>query len=154
MKIGMIGISTKSSELPLRELLAKACPKCLGGDSEAAAEYNVVLLSTCHRTEIYFSSEDLASTQTELLHVLRREIQEPFEHQIYSYFGIDCFVHLALVTAGMDSLILGESEIQRQVKMAYETACLYRALQSCLHFLFQKSLKIAQEARTGFSSRV
>ncbi len=152
MKIGVIGISTKSSELPLRELLAKACPRCLGGDSESASLYNVVLLSTCHRTEIYFSADDLAATQTELLNTLRKEISQPFEHQIYSYFGIDSFIHLALVTAGMDSLILGETEIQRQVKMAYETACLYRSLPSCIHFLFQKSLKIAKEARTRFSS--
>lgn len=152
MKIGMIGISMKSSELSLRELLAKACPKCLSGDSESAAIHNVVLLSTCHRTEIYFSSDDLAETQTELLHLLRSEIRQPFEHQVYSYFGIDCFVHLASVTAGMDSLILGETEIQGQVKIAYETACLYRSLPSCIHFLFQKSLKIAKETRTGFSS--
>ncbi len=152
MKIGMIGISMKSSELSLRELLAKACPKCLSGESVAAASFNVVLLSTCHRTEIYFSSDDLAATQTQLLHLLQREIRQPFEHQVYSYFGSDCFVHLALVTAGMDSLILGETEIQGQVKTAYETACLYRRLPGCIHFLFQKSLKIAKETRTCFSA--
>lgn len=152
MKIGMIGISMKSSELSLRELLAKACPKCLSEGSAAAALFHVVLLSTCHRTEIYFSSDDLAATQTQLLHLLQREIQQPFEHQVYSYFGSDCFVHLAMVTAGMDSLILGETEIQGQVKNAYETACLFRSLPSCIHFLFQKALKIAKEARTCFSS--
>ena len=65
-------------------------------------------------------------------------IEEEFEHKIYSYFGSDCFFHLARVTAGVDSALIGETEIQGQVKRAYETAHAYRPLASELHFLVSK----------------
>ena len=93
---------------------------------------------------------DLAVTHSVILQLLRQEIDSPFEHNLYSYFGDECFTHLAKVVAGLDSVILGESEIQRQVKKAYENALLYRpSLPSALHFLFQKSFKIAKELRSS-----
>jgi glutamyl-tRNA reductase len=151
MKVGLIGISYKSSDLYLRELLAKACLICFGGESENAARLNCVLISTCNRTEIYFSSEDLAETHSGILHLLRSKVDLPFEHKLYSYFGEDCFNHLAMVTTGLDSVIIAESEIQRQIKEAYENACLYHSLPSCMHFMFQKSLKIGKSIRTSSS---
>lgn len=146
MQIGVIGLNHKSAPLELREKLARSSAKQFGGSNEHDLPY--VLLSTCNRTEIYFTSEDLAATHSYLLANLRCEISEEFEHKIYSYFGGDCFFHLAKVTSGMDSAILGETEIQGQVKQAYETAAKQRPLCSELHFLFQKSLKIGKEIRT------
>ena len=105
------------------------------------------MLSTCHRTEIYFSALNLAEAHSEILQVLRREIALAFEHELYSYFGFDCFLHLGYVVSGLDSVIIAESEIQRQVKVAYEEVQWYYPLPSCLHFLFQKSLKIGKEKR-------
>jgi glutamyl-tRNA reductase len=43
---------------------------------------------------------------------------------LYSFFGSECFSHLAKVAAGFDSVIFGEAEIQRQIKKAYEQAAL------------------------------
>ncbi|HSW87186.1 MAG TPA: glutamyl-tRNA reductase [Rhabdochlamydiaceae bacterium] len=149
MRVGLVGISYKSSDLYLRELLAKACQQCFGGESSHADRLNCVLLSTCNRTEVYFSAEDLAEAHSEILHLLRSWIDLPFEHKLYSYFGEDCFNHLALVTTGLDSVIIAESEIQRQVKEAYENACLYHHLPSCIHFMFQKSLKIGKWIRAS-----
>lgn len=151
MRVGIIGINFKSSELVLRELLAKACQICFGGESGEAERLNAVLLSTCNRTELYFSAEDLADAHSEILQLLRSKVETPFEHKLYSYFGEDCFFHLAEVASGLDSVIIAESEIQRQVKEAYEHACLYHDLPSCMHFMFQKSLKISKSIRTSFS---
>lgn len=151
MQIGVIGVNHKSADLALREKLAKACRRRFCPEQSIHADLSYVLLSTCNRSEIYFSSKDLAETHSYLLGILRQEIEEEFEHRIYSYFGADCFFHLARVTSGIDSAIIGETEIQGQVKQAYETACNFRRLSSEIHFLFQKCLKIGKTVRTHAS---
>lgn len=148
MRIGILGINHKSADLRLREKLAKACQRRFGSENSLHSRFSYVLLSTCNRTEIYFSSTDLAQTHTHLLAILRGEMEEEFEHRIYSYFGSDCFFHLACVTAGVDSALVGETEIQGQVKRAYEDAVSIRPLSSEMHFLFQKCLKIGKNVRT------
>ncbi len=143
MRIGVVGVNAKSAELSLREELAKSAQKIFD-----EKQLPCVLVSTCHRTEIYFSGDDLAEMHSEMLHLLRAEVTSAFEHKLYAYFGEECFSHLVDVISGLDSLIVGETEIQGQVKRAYENAHLYRELPSVLHFLFQKSFKIAKELRT------
>jgi glutamyl-tRNA reductase len=148
MEIGILGINHKSAELSLREKLAHACEKLFCPARSAYSHFSSVLLSTCNRIEIYFHSQDPAETHTFLLNAIRAEIAEEFEHRIYSYFGSDCFLHLARVTAGVDSAIIGETEIQGQVKRAYERSLHYQSLAPELHFLFQKSLKIGKNIRS------
>ncbi len=148
MRIGIVGINHKLADLKLREQLAKACQKRFGAFHSVHGNHYFVLLSTCNRTEIYFSSEDLAETHTYLLSLLRREVDEEFDHKLYSYFGVDCFCHLSRVTSGLDSAIIAETEIQGQVKIAYENAIEYHSFPKEIHFLFQKSLGIAKKVRT------
>lgn len=152
MQIGIIGINHKSADVALREQFAKTCQRRFGSGYSAHPHVTYVLLSTCNRTELYFCSDDLAATHTYILGVLRSDITEEFEHRVYSYFGKDCFFHLACVTSGMDSAIIGETEIQGQVKKAYETAAEYYFLPKELHFLFQKCLNIGKKVRSTLSS--
>lgn len=142
MLIGILGINHKSAPLLLRDQIAKACAKRFHPNSLHFLHF--VPLSTCNRSEIYFSAEDLPAAHNYLLQVLREEITQEFEYCLYSYFGIDAFFHLARVTSGLDSAIIGETEIQGQVKQAYEASLCNRDL----HFLFQKSLKIGKEVRS------
>lgn len=148
MRVGVLGINHKLADLKLRETLAKTCQKQFGTFQAVHGEHSFILLSTCNRTEIYFSSSDLTTTHTYLLGLLREGIQQEFEHKLYSYFGVDCFNHLARVTAGLDSAIIAETEIQRQVKVAYEATADYHSLPHDIHFLFQKSLGIAKKVRS------
>lgn len=148
MRVGVLGVNHKSADLSLREGLARVCARRFSPGNSFHSNHSFVLLSTCNRTEIYFSSHNLAETHSYLLRVLRYDIECEFEHKLYSYFGYDCFIHLAKVTAGMDSAILAETEIQGQVKSAYESAKESSLLLKELHFLFQKSLKIGKEIRT------
>ncbi len=148
MRIGVIGINHKLADLQLREQLAKACQRRFAAGHILHAHHTFVLLSTCNRTEVYFSSEDLSESHSYLLTFLRQEVNDDFDQKLYSFFGIDCFLHLCRVTAGLDSAIVAETEIQRQVKTAYESTAPYSVLPSELHYLFQKSLKIAKEVRT------
>jgi glutamyl-tRNA reductase len=147
MRVGVLGINHKLASLHLRELLAKICYRRLHPGQSTHGAHSFVLLSTCNRTEIYFSSEDLTETHTYLLSILRHDVNEDFDQKLYSYFGQDCLLHLCRVTAGLDSAIVAETEIQGQVKSAYENAQEYDRLPYELHYLFQKSLNIAKKAR-------
>lgn len=148
MQVGILGINHKLANLKLREMLAKACELRFHPAYSCSGEGSFILLSTCNRTEIYFSSQDLAATHTYLLEVLRKEVKEEFDQKLYSYFGYECFSHLARVTAGLDSACVAETEIQGQVKNAYELAHGLKKLPCDLHYLFQKALFIGKQIRT------
>ncbi len=147
MQVGIIGINHRLADLKLRELLAKACERRF--KTVIYPNHTSLLLSTCNRTEIYFSSADLADTHSNILDVLRQEVLEPFDTQLYSFFGLDCFTHLSKVTAGLDSACVAETEIQGQVKNAYEWGRFNQKLPSDLHYLFQKSLAIGKHVRSS-----
>ncbi|HEV7736555.1 MAG TPA: hypothetical protein VGO47_04185 [Chlamydiales bacterium] len=146
LKVGVIGINHKIANLAFREAMARGAAT-LSGEKALFFSHPVLLLSTCNRTEIYFGGNDLASIHSDLLEWLRGHIREAFEHRLYSYFGLDCFIHLARVAAGLDSAILAETEIQAQVKTAYASACKFAKLPSCMHYIFQKALKIGKLVR-------
>lgn len=151
MRIGVIGINHKLADLKLRECFAKICQQRFSSGKSAHIHHTLILLTTCNRSEVYFASEDLAHTHSYIINILRRDLQdseENFDQKLYSYFGHDCFKHLARVTAGLDSAIVAETEIQGQVKAAYENSQRHLDLPCELHYLFQKSLKIGKQIRT------
>ena len=149
MDIGIIGINHKVADVTLREQLAHAFQRHFFFPN-AFLDGSFILLSTCNRSELYFSSENLAATHQDIVKILKTEIDVPFEQKLYTFFGIDCFTHLALVTAGLDSAIIAETEIQGQVRQAYETASKQRSISKELHYLFQKCLKTGKEIRSHY----
>lgn len=148
MRVGVIGINHKLADLKLREALAKAALKRFTLGISNYVGNHCILLSTCNRTEIYFSCCDMPDCHTHILSILREEVYQDFDQKLYSYFGNDCFTHLCRVTAGLDSAIVAETEIQGQVKAAYEQAADLVQLPADLHYLFQKALKISKQVRT------
>lgn len=154
MRIGVLGVNHKLADLRLRESFAKTCHLQFGSGNIQHGKHSILLLSTCNRTEVYFSSENLADSHSYILKILREQLPvtvEIFDQKLYSYFGHDCFKHLARVTSGLDSAIVAETEIQGQVKIAYEKATDTAILPSEVHFLFQKSLKIGKKIRSELS---
>ncbi|MGA8163712.1 MAG: glutamyl-tRNA reductase [Waddliaceae bacterium] len=151
MRIGVVGINHKLAGLKLRESFATICQQRFCPERSMHHQHTLVLLSTCNRTEVYFSSENLTDCHSYIINILRKDLQnieETFDQKLYSYFGLDCFSHLARVTAGLDSAIVAETEIQGQVKQAYEHALNYLSMPKEIHFLFQKALKIGKRVRT------
>jgi glutamyl-tRNA reductase len=151
MRCAVIGMSHKTASLPIREALTQVCGDLFDPKTALLPEGSFVLLSTCNRIEIYFSSRDLASTHTWILNRIRSHLDMEFEPYLYAYFGRDAFKHLADVISGVDSALLGESEIQGQVKRAYEEAHQFSFLSSDLHYMFQKGLHIGKKLRTHLS---
>ncbi len=150
MRVGVIGLNHKLADLSLRESLAKACQERFSHGSYWHDDHTFLLLSTCNRTEIYFSSDDLAGTHSFLLDLLKQLIPCDFDQKLYSYFSYNCFLHLCRVAAGLDSAIIAETEIQGQVKDAYEKTSRRKRLPKEIHFLFQKALKVGKLIRTQF----
>ncbi len=141
MRIGVVGINYQHVALDVREailtLWTQNNPLLLGLSS--------VLLSTCHRVELYFSSADPEDTIEQLSSWL--SLWTP---NSYSYVSNDCFTHLVRVAAGWESLFLGETDIQRQVRDAYRQATQNQTLDPALHYVFQKALKLSKELRTRY----
>lgn len=151
MRVGVIGVNHKLADLKLRERFAKICQQRFSSGKSAHGKHTLLLLSTCNRTEVYFSSDDLTDTHSYIINILRRDLhdtEEAFDQKLYSYFGHACFKHLARVTSGLDSAIVAETEIQGQVKAAYQACADWQLLPSEMHFLFQKALKIGKRIRT------
>jgi len=148
MQIGTIGLNHKSAPIAIRELFSEALLHLHNNIDWDG--HSLVPFSTCNRSEIIFSSDDVSQTHIDLLAAFRRKMPLDFEHHLYSYFGRDSFLHLTRVVTGLDSALVGECEIQRQVKKAYEKEKQNRSLSRDLHYAFQKSFKIAKSMRSRF----
>ncbi|MCY3974672.1 MAG: hypothetical protein OXF02_03915 [Simkaniaceae bacterium] len=144
MDIGVVGISRSSATFADRERVARACR----AEGFAFSLGSCVPLTTCNRTEFYFSSPRLREAYEHILYVFEKEVKGFPPRSLYARFGKACFLHLSRVVSGMESHVFGESDIQRQVKVAYETVRKERVLASELHYLFQKGLKIGKEMRS------
>ncbi|MFL5819961.1 MAG: glutamyl-tRNA reductase [Solirubrobacteraceae bacterium] len=123
-----LGVSHKTAPVALRERVA--LPDGLAEEflARLVADPEVdegVVISTCNRTEVYAVARDPVAAETAVLGMLARragirptELAEP----IYSLRNCDAARHLYRVTAGLEAMIVGEAEIQGQVKRAYELA--------------------------------
>ena len=149
MQVGVVGMNHRIADLKLREALAMACQQGFGSIAAKNRSGSYVILSTCNRTEVYFASKDLVECRDSILEIIHGGLESSYDQRFYSYFGVECFEHLARVTAGLDSAIVGETEIQGQVKLAYEGAGEEQQLPTALHYMFQKALKIGKQVRTS-----
>jgi glutamyl-tRNA reductase len=110
-----------------------------------------VLLSTCNRTELYISGPTDLSAEA-LADLLLAVRALPDEDEISRYFierrGHRAIEHLFRVAAGLDSMILGETDVVRQVKEAYATASDLGTCSKTMHLLFHEALRVAKRTRT------
>jgi len=156
-----LGVSHKTAPLELRERLALPEGRAVGVLGELTASEHIheaAALSTCNRTELYVVAAEPVEAESHALGLLAREadirLTELLGH-IYSLRGPDAARHLFSVTAGLDSMIVGEAEIQGQVKRAYELALVEGATGPILNRMFRGALAGGKRARseTGISQR-
>jgi glutamyl-tRNA reductase len=149
-----LGISHKTAPVALRERVAM-------GDIEAErfltlavaspAIDEAAVISTCNRTEIYVTSHDPVAAETAVLGMLAaRAGIRPTElaDAIYSPRNCDAARQLYHVSAGLESMIVGEAEVQGQVKRAFEVAQAAGATGPLLNRLFAAALQTGKRVRT------
>jgi glutamyl-tRNA reductase len=110
-----------------------------------------VAISTCNRTEIYLVAADPVEAESLALSALARQAGiRPTEllGALYSMRGEDAVRHLFSVASGLDSMIVGEAEIQGQVKRAYELALVEGTTGPITNRLFRDALGTGKRART------
>jgi glutamyl-tRNA reductase len=149
-----LGVSHRTAPLALRERLALTEGRAAGVLSGLVGESAIseaAAISTCNRTELYLVANDAVEAESAALGVLAREASIPptkLVGAIYSSHEMDAARHLFRVTAGLESMILGEAEIQGQVKRSYEMALVEGATGPILNRLFRGALAAGKRART------
>lgn len=143
------GISFKTAPVEVREKMAisqhaLACTGCQLKVKKGLSE--VVVLSTCNRVEIYGVAPNRGTAESVLNSVARDGMDvTPY---IYAHENDDAARHLFSVVSGLDSMVLGETEIAGQVKGAYEKAHQVKLTGSVTNRLFQKALQTAKAIRS------
>jgi glutamyl-tRNA reductase len=146
MNLFCVGLSHHNADVEAREYFAghvesdRALRNC--GCNEA------LVLSTCNRVEVYAASEKRVSTDEIARCLVRDDGPHRFAPAFYRYEGEKCAQHLFRVTSGLDSMVVGETEILGQAKKAYEAARATGAAGRYLHRLFQRAFRVAKQVRT------
>jgi glutamyl-tRNA reductase len=141
-----LGVSHKTAPLELRERMALTEGRAVGVLGELLERDEILeaaTISTCNRTELYLYAADPVGAEAAALGLLSREAEtQPTElvGHLYSLRGAAAAEQLFRVTAGLDSMIIGEAEIQGQVKRAYELALVESATGPILNRLFRAAL--------------
>src|SRR6266540_3224357 len=149
-----LGVSHKTAPVALRERLALPEGRAAGVLRELTAHdaiHEAVAISTCNRTELYLVAADPVEAENETLATLSRQSDiRPTElvSSIYSLRGAETVHHLFSVAAGLDSMIVGEAEVQGQVKRAYELALVEGATGPISNRLFRDALGAGKRVRT------
>jgi len=153
VSIFCLGVNHKTSPIEIRERLAIAeksvphhlCEICaLDGITEA------VVLSTCNRVEIYGSSDNPPEALDKLVdYLIGHFAVAPGEVEFYRHESEAAAHHLFEVTSGLDSMVLGETEIFGQVKKAYATAQETGTTARRMNKLFQQSFTVGKLVRTS-----
>jgi len=151
--IGILGLNHNTAPLNVREKLyikEGSIPALLRMLREEGVPESVIV-STCNRTEIYFSGGDTREMAEKVRRVLSDVFTAPddwFTDYMYSLSGEEAFRHLFLVASGLDSMVIGEPEILGQVKDAYRIAASARSTGFFLNKTFHKTFNVAKRIRT------
>jgi glutamyl-tRNA reductase len=149
-----LGASHKTAPVEIREKLALPEPRAaeflrdLRGNADVQ---EAVAISTCNRTELYLVVGDPVEAEGRVLSMLASQAGiRPTElaTDIYSYRNCDAARHLYRVTAGLESMIVGEAEVQGQVKRAYDAALAKETAGPLTNHLFKAALKAGKRVRS------
>jgi glutamyl-tRNA reductase len=149
-----IGVSHKTAPVEVRERLAlpeARAAEFLRDLLGAADVHEAVAISTCNRTELYLVVGDPVESESTALAMLSSHAgirPTGLASAIYSHRNCDAARHLYRVTAGLESMIVGENEIQGQVKRAYDAAVAKETVGPLTHRLFKAALATGKRVRS------
>jgi glutamyl-tRNA reductase len=154
MEIALIGISHRTANIELRERLAfRVEQACEAADQLRARGIlkEVLVLSTCNRTEIYGITRDRTADNLCAMEMFLGSYHQiapaDFRTSLYRHSDREVVRHVYRVSAGLDSMLLGESEILGQVREAYRVAMDHGSTGRVLNRLFQSALEVGKRIR-------
>jgi len=151
-----LGINHRTTPLELRERLAFAenkQPEAVRQITQLPGMEETVILSTCNRVELYTAaSHDNAAEALEQLHDyllghFNLTLEQKDSLACYKLSHADAARHLFRVVSGLDSMVLGETEIFGQVKASYDAALKHGATGKMLNKLFQRAFSVGKQVR-------
>lgn len=154
MSIVVIGINHRTSPLELLERVTisqEALPKALHSLSVRDDVREVVVLSTCNRIEVYAITERFHAAYADIRDFFCESsglTPDELHPHLYSQHDEAAIAHLFEVASGLDSAVVGETEILGQVGDAWETARTEGVARTALNALFRHSLEVGKRART------
>ncbi|MCX7735550.1 MAG: glutamyl-tRNA reductase [Candidatus Kapabacteria bacterium] len=157
MNLYIFGINQKTSlthEREVFQLNRKEIPKALKTIKEYDGVEAVLILNTCNRVEFYLLLADNITPEEIIRKYYFEEKQIIFEgreHLFISLANEKATEHLFRVISGLESLVLGEYQIQGQVKEAYSIACEVKTLEKIMHKLFHAAFRCGKAVRNNTS---
>ncbi len=154
MHLVACGINHHTAPVEVRERLAfgKAeLPRVIGEVRSLPGVRGCVVLATCNRTEVYAAVSEAGSGAEVLAAYLRGKAGldgEKVAHHLRFWTCYEAVRHLFRVAAGLDSMVLGETEILGQVRDAYEEALRHGATNRVLNTLFQEAVRVGKRVRS------
>ena len=154
MSVVVVGLNHRTAPVELLERLAiseERLPKALHQLCSYERILEGAILSTCNRIEAYAvvsrfhgGAQDLRNFLAEFCHAAPEE----FVDHLYTYHDEGALRHLFRVAAGVDSMVVGESEILGQVRRAFQIAQEEEAAQRTLGHAFRQALRVGKRARS------
>jgi len=154
MSVVVIGLSHRTSPVELRERFAFAeakIPDALKSLRESGVASEAVIVSTCNRVEIFAATPvEPAKAFAELKQFLvsHHAYEDPINDELYTFAEPQSLHHLFKVACGLDSMVLGETEILGQLKSAYDLALQHGHTGARLNKAFQRAFHAAKHVRT------
>ena len=154
MSVIVVGLNHRTAPVELRERVAVPSSRMVKALHDLSGREHlaeVVLLSTCNRTEIYARSTKFHSAVSDVLEFLSEQGSAPpedFSEHLYTYYDDSAVSHLFGVAAGLDSMILGEDEILGQVRGAWQLAESEGASGQAMARVFRHAIELGKRVRT------
>lgn len=153
LSLVVVGTNHNYSPIELREKISfsqKRLSDALGFLSRVSSLRAAVIISTCNRVEIYASADDSkeAIKQIEEFICCYHEIaRDKFTRYLYKYSNERALAHLSSVACGLDSLVLGETQILGQIKQAFNLACSSKFMDQFLRKVFTSALSCSRKVQ-------
>src|SRR2546423_15564140 len=155
MEIVLVGLNHRTAPLEVRERLSFTTEQARRAEDQLRARgilEESLVLSTCNRSEVYGvppeTSRDSAPGLSSFLSEFHSVGADVLNGALYHHYDREAVRHLFRVSAGLDSMLLGEAEILGQLREAYRFAHEQGATGPVLNRLFQGALEVGKRVRT------
>ncbi len=152
MSILTLGVNHQTASLAVRERVSfspEDVPAAIENIRREKLAEEVVMLSTCNRTELYLADVERPQHLYEWVADNRKVALPDLKAHSYLYRNEQASRHLFRVATGLDSIALGEPQILGQIKAAYQTSLEHNSVKQTLNRLFQEAFYVAKNVRSN-----